>query len=68
MTEVDDDLKYMTLAEYAARENKSLATCKREIKAGHGPMVTQLSQRRIGIRFDHYREHADRRVRRSIAV
>jgi hypothetical protein len=59
-----DDLCFMTLAEYAVRRGVSLSTVKREIKAGLGPKITQLSARRVGIRLDHYREDADRRIRR----
>jgi hypothetical protein len=63
-----DDLRYMPLAECAARENISFATLKREIKAGRGPKVTKLSPRRLGIRFDHYRLYAESRVLGSDAA
>jgi hypothetical protein len=60
-----DELVFLTLNQYALRRGVSMATVKREIKAGDGPKLTQLSKRRVGIRLDHYREDCDRRVRRS---
>jgi hypothetical protein len=60
-----DELAFISLHEYALRRGVSMATVKREIKAGNGPKLTQLSKRRVGIRLDHYREDCDRRVRRS---
>jgi hypothetical protein len=40
----------------------SLATFKREIKAGRGPKITQLSARRFGVQRRHRREWLDART------
>ncbi len=52
---IDEDrvLDFPTVAELLA---VSLATLKRRIAAGHGPKVTRLSERRLGIRASHLRE------------
>jgi predicted DNA-binding transcriptional regulator AlpA len=39
-------------------------TGRRLIESGDGPKVTRLSDRRIGVREDHYREWLDSRVMR----
>jgi predicted DNA-binding transcriptional regulator AlpA len=39
-------------------------TGHRLIKSGDGPKITRLSDRRIGIREDHYQEWLDKRVKR----
>jgi hypothetical protein len=62
-----DDLRFMTIAEFAARESISVATAKRLIRGGRGPQVTELSTRRIGIRIDHYRQYCNSRVRKAKA-
>jgi hypothetical protein len=64
----DDDYRFMGLKEYCEREDKSLSTAKREFRAGIGPQVTQLSARRIGIRFDHYRAFCEQRIRARVAA
>ena len=38
----------------------------RLLRKGNGPKVTQLSNRRVGIRADHLKEWLDSRVRATI--
>jgi hypothetical protein len=59
-----EDLRFLSIAQYAECEGISLPTAKRAIKSG-AVQVTQLSARRIGIRIDHYRAHCERRVRQG---
>jgi predicted DNA-binding transcriptional regulator AlpA len=42
--------RVLTLAQWAALNSISLTTAKRLFRAGQGPKVVQLSERRIGIR------------------
>jgi hypothetical protein len=44
-----DDQRVMTIGQWAVVNNFSLWTGKRLIKAGKGPRITQISDRRIGI-------------------
>jgi predicted DNA-binding transcriptional regulator AlpA len=37
-------------------------TGRRLIESGDGPKITRLSDRRIGVREDHYQEWLDKRV------
>jgi hypothetical protein len=45
----------------------SLATLRREIKAGRGPKITQLSARRFGVQRRHRRAWLDQRAESSAA-
>ena len=57
----DDDLRVLTIQEWAGLTGISLATAKRLLREGDGPAVIQLSERRIGIRtIDHTRWLAER--------
>jgi hypothetical protein len=44
-----DDNRVLTLAQWCALNGISLATGRRLINAGTGPVITQLSPRRIGV-------------------
>jgi hypothetical protein len=44
-----DDQRVMTIGQWAVVNNFSLWTGKRLIKAGKGPKITQISDRRIGV-------------------
>jgi hypothetical protein len=57
---VDDDV-VDPLATVARDLNISLATLRREIRAGRGPVLTWLSQRRCGVRRRHKRAWLDAR-------
>ena len=45
-----DDLKVLTLKEWAVLNNFSFMTGKRLIARGEGPTTIQLSPRRVGVR------------------
>jgi predicted DNA-binding transcriptional regulator AlpA len=45
-----DELKVLTLKEWAALNTLSFPTAKRLIAAGLGPKIVRLSARRVGIR------------------
>jgi hypothetical protein len=45
-----DELKVLTLKEWAALNTLSFGTAKRLISDGLGPKTIQLSKRRIGVR------------------
>jgi predicted DNA-binding transcriptional regulator AlpA len=55
--------RILTLQQWAELNSLSYFTAKRLIAKGDGPKVTQLSQRRIGIREDHNDEWQAARVR-----
>ncbi len=48
-----------TLSERAQEAGISICTLRRRIKAGEGPVITRLSERRLGIREDHWRAWLD---------
>jgi hypothetical protein len=52
----------LTLAEFAKIAGISLVTLRRRIAAHDGPIVTKLSERRLGIRVRHAREWLDARA------
>jgi hypothetical protein len=54
----------LSIAEIAALEGVSIATKRREIRAGRGPPIIQLSPRRIGVRQSDYAAHCEARLRR----
>ena len=56
-----DDL-VLTLSEFAKIAGVSLVTLRRRIAAHDGPIVTKLSERRLGIRVRHAREWLDARA------
>jgi hypothetical protein len=57
-----DDLVVDPLRVVATECRMSLATLRREIAAGRGPKVTQLSARRFGVQRRHRREWLDART------
>jgi predicted site-specific integrase-resolvase len=59
----DNDRCVMTLGEWAALNGFSVWTAQRLIKAGKGPVITQLSDRRIGITVAANREWQQARER-----
>jgi hypothetical protein len=56
------DDRVLTLAEFAEIAGISLVTLRRRIAAHDGPIVTKLSERRLGIRVRHAREWLDGRA------
>ena len=58
-----DDLKVLTLREWAALNTLSFQTAKRMIARGLGPQVIQLSARRVGIRVIDNARWQEQRVR-----
>jgi len=51
-----DDLKVLTLREWAKLNGISFQTAKRLFAAGDGPVTVQLSPRRVGVRMiDNWR-------------
>ena len=58
-----DDLKLLTVAEWAFLAGLSLATAKRTMREGKGPATVRLSKRRIGIRRIDYASWLAARVR-----
>jgi hypothetical protein len=56
------DDRVLTLAEFAKIAGISLVTLRRRIAAHDGPIVTKLSERRLGIRVRHAREWLDARA------
>jgi predicted DNA-binding transcriptional regulator AlpA len=55
-------LRVFSFNKFCELSGFSPRTGHRLIKSGDGPKITRLSDRRIGIREDHYREWLDRRV------
>jgi predicted site-specific integrase-resolvase len=49
----------MSLKEWCDWRGISLATGKRQIKAGKGPRITQLSERRVAITVGDAIDHAE---------
>jgi predicted DNA-binding transcriptional regulator AlpA len=66
-TDLADD-RVLTLSEFAAVVGFSVVTLRRRIAAGDGPIVTQLSERRIGIRVRHGRAWLDSCAGKSARV
>ena len=56
------DDRVLTLTEFAKLAGISLVTLRRRIAAGDGPIITKLSERRLGIRVRHAREWLDARA------
>jgi hypothetical protein len=63
-----DDYIVDPLPIVADESNVSLATLRREIRAGRGPVLTWLSQRRCGVQRRHRRAWLDSRSGASIAA
>jgi hypothetical protein len=57
-----DDLIVDPLRVVAAECRMSIATLRREIAAGRGPIITWLSQRRCGVQRRHRRAWLDART------
>jgi hypothetical protein len=51
-----------SLREYAELNGISIATLRRLIRNGDGPMTTRMSARRVGVRDDHGRQWQDARA------
>jgi predicted DNA-binding transcriptional regulator AlpA len=60
-----DDLKVLTLREFAALNGFSFMTAKRLFKRGQGPVTIQLSPKRVGVRMIDARRWQEARLRRS---
>jgi predicted DNA-binding transcriptional regulator AlpA len=58
-----DDLRVITLQEFAESQGISFATLQRMIKRGEGPKIIRLSPRRVGVRVIDGREWQQARVR-----
>jgi len=52
----------LSINEFSRLAGVSIATARRLIAADDGPIVTRLSERRIGIRMRHAREWLDARI------
>ena len=57
-TKMADD-RVLTLSEFAKIAGFSVVTLRRRIAGGNGPIITKLSERRIGIRVRHGRAWLD---------
>ena len=55
--------RVMTLRAWCELNGFSLPTGRRIIASGRGPKITQLGERRVGIREDHNAEWQDSRIR-----
>jgi hypothetical protein len=55
--------RVLTFAQWCLQNGFSTRTGRRLIEAGKGPKITQLSERRIGVREDHAAEWQESRVR-----
>jgi predicted DNA-binding transcriptional regulator AlpA len=55
-------LRVFSFNQFCELSGFSPRTGRRIIDSGDGPKITKLSDRRIGIREDHYREWLDARV------
>ena len=60
---VDDDDAVLTFNEWCALNGHSERQGRRIITSGNGPIVTQLSDRRIGISRKHHRDWLEKRAR-----
>lgn len=61
-----DDQRVMTIAQWAEVNGFSVWTGQRLIKAGKGPIVTQISDRRIGITVRNNRAWQESRAKSEI--
>jgi hypothetical protein len=57
-----EPLRVFSFNKFCELSGFSPRTGRRLLVSGDGPKVTKLSDRRIGIREDHYREWLDKRV------
>ena len=60
-----DDLKVMTLGEFAKLNGFSLQTAKRLVADGQGPAIIQLSRKRMGVRTIDAARWSESRLRTS---
>jgi predicted DNA-binding transcriptional regulator AlpA len=58
-----EDLRVLSLKDFAAMMGLSLITVKRLIAAGEGPPLIQLSKRRVGVRLGDARRWQESRMR-----
>jgi predicted DNA-binding transcriptional regulator AlpA len=58
---------FLTLQRVADEEQRSLRTLQRQIRKGVGPRLVQLSERRVGVHEDDYREWVEARRRPPVA-
>ena len=59
-----DELRVLTVKEFAALNSISAGTAKRLFADGVGPQTIQLSKRRVGVRVIDNRRWQEARVRR----
>ena len=62
-----DDARVMTVAQWAQVNGVSVWTAQRLIKSGKGPVVTQISDRRIGITVRNNRAWQESRAKSEIS-
>jgi hypothetical protein len=61
VAKVENPNQILTFRQWTVLAGVSVDTARRLIKAGAGPILTQMSQRRIGVRLaDHIRWQASR--------
>ena len=65
-TDYQNPNQVMTKRQTAAREGVSIATLNRQIAAGSGPRLVQLSARRVGIRVLDYIAWQESRMRGAV--
>jgi hypothetical protein len=58
-----DDQRVLTISQWCVVNNFSIDTGRRLIKAGKGPVITQISDRRIGITAGNNRKWQQSRER-----
>jgi predicted DNA-binding transcriptional regulator AlpA len=58
-----EDLRVLSLKEFAAMMGLSLITVRRLIDAGEGPPLIRLSKRRVGVRLGDARRWQESRMR-----
>ena len=61
-----DDQRVMTIAQWAKVNGFSIWTGQRLLKAGKGPVVTQISDRRIGITVRNNRAWQESRAKSEV--
>ena len=61
-----DDQRVMTIAQWAQVNGFSVWTGQRLLKAGKGPVVTQISDRRIGITVRNNRAWQESRAKSEV--
>jgi predicted DNA-binding transcriptional regulator AlpA len=64
---LEDELRVLTLKEFAAMCGLSIATVKRMIANGEGPQIIRLSPRRIGVRMIDALRWQEARLRKAAA-